>query len=123
MTMSLIRTIIISLVAIFTFNVTANAETSCRAPLAPTIPNGKTASKEEIITTLTAIKKDFQPAIKNFQICVATEKTAVGDIATQEQIAEWDLLYDAAYMLESQVAEGMNVAIRAYKARIAAKTE
>lgn len=122
--MSLIRTIITSVLIIFAFAVNANAVTACRPPLAPTIPNGNIAPKSEILAALKAIKNDFQPAIKNFQICVATEKEAVGDVATEEQIAEWDMLYDAAYVLESQVAEAINVAIRAYKARVAAeKTE
>ncbi len=119
--MSVIRTVVTSVLVIFSFCVAANAATECRAPLAPTIPNGVSAPKSEILAALKAIKKDFQPAIKNFQICVATEKAAVGDVATEEQIAEWDMLYDAAYALESQVAENMNITIRAYKARVAAK--
>ncbi|MBL4894223.1 MAG: hypothetical protein JKY59_05035 [Emcibacter sp.] len=121
--MSLIRAIVTSVLVIFAFNVTANATTSCRPPLAPTIPNGKTAPKADILAALMAIKQDFQPAIKNFQNCIATEKEAVGDVATERQIAEWDQLYDAAYALETQVAENMNVAIRAFKARIAKKAE
>lgn len=119
--MPLIRTIITSVLIIFAFTVSANAATSCRAPLAPTIPNGHTAPKADIIAALTTIKKDFQPAIKNFQNCIATEKTAVGDVATDELIVEWDRLFDAAYALELQVAETMNIAIRAYKARLAAE--
>lgn len=119
--MSLIRTITTSVLIIFALSVAANAATACRPPLAPTIPNGNTAPKSDIITALKAIKKDFQPAIKNFQNCVATEKEAVGDVASEQQIVEWDRLYDAAYILETQVAEEMNVAIRAYKARVAEK--
>ncbi len=121
--MSMFRTIMISVLAIFAFNVAANAETACRPPLAPTIPDGATAPKSEIIAALKAVKNDFQPAIKNFQNCVATEKQAVGDVASEQQMLEWDQLYDAAYALETQVAEKMNVAIRAYKARTAEKTE
>ncbi|PCI31809.1 MAG: hypothetical protein COB54_08760 [Alphaproteobacteria bacterium] len=121
--MSAIRTLLTSVFILSTITLTAEAATSCRAPLAPSIPNGVTAEKTEILAALKAIKKDFQPAIKNFQNCVATEKEAVGDVATKAQIAEWDMLYDAAYGLETQVAEAMNVAIRAYKARIADKAD
>lgn len=121
--MSVIRIMIASLMLVFSVGEMANAETSCRPPLAPTIPNGKTAPKAEILAALTAIKNDFQPAIKNFQNCIATEKQAVGDVATEGQIAEWDQLFDAAYALETQVADNMNITIRAYKARIAAKAE
>lgn len=95
----------------------AQAETSCRPPLAPAVPDGTTATKEEILAALTTIKKDFQPAIKNFQNCIATEKAAIGDVATAEQNLEWDQLFDAAYALETNVANKMNEAIRAYKAR------
>lgn len=119
--MSMIHTITVSVLVLFTFSMAAHAVTACRPPLAPTVPDGKTAPKEEIIAALTTIKNDFQPAIKNFQNCIATEKAAVGDVATEEHIAQWDMLYDAAYALETQVAESMNIAIRAYKARIAAK--
>lgn len=121
--MSLIRVMITSTLVLFAVNMTANAATACRPPLAPTIPNGKIAPKDEILAALKAIKKDFQPAIKNFQNCIATEKTAVGDVATEQQIRQWDQLYDAAYALETQVAENMNLAIRAYKARTTKTTQ
>ena len=121
--MSAIRTLLTSVFVLSTFTLTAEAITSCRAPLAPTIPNGATAPKAEILAALKTIKKNFQPSIKNFQNCVATEKEAVGDVATEQQIDEWDMLYDAAYGLEAQVAEAMNFAIRAYKARVAKKAE
>lgn len=78
----------------------AHAVTACRPPLAPVVPDGKTATKDEILTALKAIKNEFQPAIKNFQNCIATEKTAIGDVATPEQIQEWDQLFDAAYILK-----------------------
>lgn len=110
-----------SILAIFVLSSASYAVTQCRPPLAPEIPDGNTAPKDEILATLKTIKNDFQPAIKNFQNCVATEKEAVGDVATEEQIAQWDQLYDAAYALETYVAENMNIAIRAYKARTAAK--
>lgn len=108
--------------AAFTFlttSVPVHAVTGCRPPLAPVIPNGATATKENILTALKTVKNDFQPAIKNFQNCIATEKEAVGDVASDAQITQWDQLFDAAYALETQVAENMNVAIRAYKTRIA----
>ncbi len=121
--MSLIKKIVVSVLAIFIITSSAQAETACRAPIAPNIPDGKTATKEEMMTALKAIKKDFQPAIKNFQNCVPTEKAATGDVATPEQIAKWDQYFDAAYALETKVANDMNEAIRAYKARTATKKE
>ncbi len=102
-----------------TYSAPVHAATDCRPPLAPTIPNGTTATKEEILAALKIVRNDFQPAIKNFQNCVSTEKEAVGDVASEAQITEWDQLFDAAYVLETQVAENMNMAIRAYKARVA----
>ncbi len=119
--MSLQHTLFTSVIILFALSATASAETACRAPLAPAIPDGKTAAKEEILKALKAIKKDFQPAIKNFQNCIATEKQAVGDVATEDQIADWDRLFDSAYVLETQVANKMNATIRAYKARTAKK--
>jgi len=122
-TRKIMTSLFAAVLTFFVFNPSAYAVTGCRPPLAPAIPNGATAPKEDIIAALTTIKHDFQPAIKNFQNCIATEKAAVGDVATKDQIAEWDRLFDAAYALESQVAEGMNKAIRAYKARTATKSK
>ncbi|MCF6195586.1 MAG: hypothetical protein L3J50_02700 [Emcibacter sp.] len=121
--MSLIRVFITFIFVSLALGNVANAGTQCRPPLAPAIPDGKTAPKAEILAALKTIKNDFQPAIKNFQNCIATEKTAVGDVATEQQIVEWDQLFDAAYALETQVADQMNLAIRAYKARVAKKAE
>lgn len=113
----MMRTLLISLLGLFLVSPMAQAATACRAPLAPPIPDGATAPKEEILLALKTIKNDFQPAIKNFQHCISTEKAAIGDVATPEQLAEWDRLFDAAYGLETFVANKMNEAIRAYKAR------
>jgi len=120
--MSVIRKIVTATLIVFAFSASAYAATACRPPIAPTIPDGTTAPKEEILTAVKAVKNDFQPAIKNFQNCIATEKTAIGDVATEQQIAEWDQLFDYAYALETKVANEMNETIRAYKAR-AAKPE
>jgi len=121
--MSLTAKFFTAALALFIMNTSAQAATACRPPIAPVIPDGKTAPKADILAALKAIKGDFQPAIKNFQNCIATEKAAVGDVATEEQITKWDQLFDAAYALETQVANEMNEAIRAYKARGAAKTD
>jgi len=121
--MSAIRKVIISTLILFALNASAYAATGCRPPSAPTIPDGTTAVKAEILAALKTVKNDFQPAIKNFQNCITTEKTAIGDVATEQQISDWDQLYDYAYALETQVAEQMNMAIRAYKARTDPKPE
>lgn len=125
--MPVIRTLLISVVsalmAVFSLASAANAGTLCRPPLPPLVPNDFDASKADILAASKNIKENFQPAIRNFQHCISTEKTAVGDIATAAQIEEWDMLFDAAYKLETQVAHNMNLAIRAYKARVAAKTD
>ncbi len=107
---------------VFALGSSAYAATSCRPPLAPVIPDGAAAPKEDILAALKTIKNDFQPAIINFQNCIATEKTAIGDVATEQQMSHWDQLFDYAYALETQVADQMNKAIRAYKARTAKET-
>ncbi len=126
-TMTVLRTIVksflISALAFFSLGTAANAGTQCRPPLPPVVPNEFDATKAEIVAALKNIRENFQPAIKNFQNCIATEKAAVGDIATAAQVEEWNMLFDAAYTLESQIAHNMNVAVRAYKARQAAKAE
>ncbi|QDE25990.1 hypothetical protein [Paremcibacter congregatus] len=119
----MMRKIMISILGLLVLSTAGQAATQCRAPLAPAIPDGKTAPKEEILAALSTIKKDFQPAIKNFQNCISTEKAAIGDVATEAQLAEWDQLFDAAYALETMVANKMNETIRAYKARAAAPAE
>ncbi len=116
---ALFTSIISSVLLLTASGFSAHAATACRPPLAPAVPDGATASKDEILAALKVIKNEFQPAIKNFQNCIATEKAAIGDVATPEQTLEWDQLFDAAYALETQVATKMNEAIRAYKARTA----
>ncbi len=112
-----IITCLLAVVAIISLSTAARAATNCQPPLAPTIPDGKTAPKADIIAALKTVKNDFQPAIVNFQNCIATEKAAIGDVATERQLLEWDQLFDYAYALETQVATKMNETIRAYKAR------
>jgi len=95
----------------------SSAYAECRRPALPNIPDGATATKEEVTKAYKEFKNVFQPSIKKFQTCITEEKTAVGDVATIVQIEEWDALYDAAYSLEESMATKMNETIRAYKAR------
>ncbi|WP_138380851.1 hypothetical protein [Luteithermobacter gelatinilyticus] len=98
-------------------SVSTAALADCTFPKRPEIPDGTTVSKEDLMATIREFKNRFQPAVKDFQRCIENEKAIVGDLATEDQIAEWDAKYNAAYEIEARLANQLNETIRAFKAR------
>lgn len=104
----------------------ARAQDSCDAPTQPDMPDGSSASMEEMLAGQTAVK-EFQAANMAYMQCLeavfaAAEKTvkstrdkaerAVAE-ATYEEAVE---AYNAAVSKEQQVAGDFNVALREYRA-------
>lgn len=112
---------VMKLCAIVMLLTTNGAFAECKAPVPPEVPDGQTATKDEMMAALKEFRHDFQPDIQEFQHCIREEKSAVGDVATKDQIAKWDNKFDAAFVMEKQQADKMNFAIRAYKARLPKK--
>jgi len=97
----------------------------CVAPTASiTIPDSTTATKEELLATKKAINA-YDADVQNFTSCLSTEEeaaiTALGDKAKPEQKANVQKQYELRANNEVDklhaLADKLNVAIRAYKAR------
>ena len=93
---------------------------ACDAPSAPIVPDGDSASLEEMVAAQAGIKA-FQESNAEYLKCVdeqmATEKNLEdeGDEGAQERYALAAADYNAAVSREEQVAADFNTEIRAYK--------
>ena len=99
----------------------AFAALACDVPVAPPMPDGSSATLEEMISAQGEVKA-FQAANAEYLECVdgqmASEKAAIdeGDESAEERYALAAADYNAAVSREEQVAADFNTAIRAYKA-------
>ncbi len=95
----------------------------CTAPELPTLPDGASASYEDMIAGQGAVK-EFQAANLEYMNCLEpmiseAETTAQGESATDADKAkakELNDAYNAAVSQEEELAGKFNTAIRAYKA-------
>jgi hypothetical protein len=94
----------------------AAAGAACRYPADVTVPNGKTATAEEMTAGQQAVK-EYVDALDAYQKCIDEEQEALGDAATAEQKAMHLKRYNAAVDAMNDVAARFNAEVRAYKAR------
>ncbi len=97
----------------------------CVMPEAPAVPDGASATMEQMIAGQTAVKA-FQAANIDYMACVEPGLTAAGEqlpaatgddkAAAQKAYDEIEATYNAAVSAEEAVAGQFNAAIRAYKA-------
>jgi len=89
----------------------------CVFPAAPTVPDGNTASEDEMVTASGAVKAYVAENDKGLA-CLNAVKEAFGDEPmTEEQTAEFTNVYNSAVDAAHQVGNGWNEAVRAYKAK------
>ena len=93
-----------------------HAQGTCTAPTAPTIPDGSTASEEQLIETVTAIKA-YQDEQNAYRQCLATEESSLGESITPEQKGALLQSYNDSVAQEEQVVAAWNEALRAFKSR------
>lgn len=104
----------------------AFAANDCKAPDMPSVPDGSSASMEEMLAGQKAVKA-FQAGNMEYMQCLeaiytAAEETAksAADSASREaaqaQYAESIEAYNAAVSAEEEVAGAFNIALRAFKA-------
>ncbi len=99
--------------------ITSTAFADCVRPPAPSVPDGATASKEEMISANQAVKK-FVAETEAYIECVNTEEAAVPEEeVTPEMRESYVTRHNAAVDAMQGVAEQFNGAIRAYKAAAA----
>ncbi len=114
--MSMIRALAaISLSAALLFSSAAGA--ACTYPDQVTkLPNGKTASKEEMITAQKAVKAYVQE-MEQYMACLQADIEALGEDASEEQLLMRDKRHNAAIDAMDKVAGEFNLAVREFKAR------
>ena len=95
---------------------------NCEMPKNPIIPDGKKATKEEMVKAIKFIKTDYQMYISAFQNCIQNEQATVGEYATQEQKDKWTTLFNHAFDLQSFFVSKLNKEIRVFKKSPAKKT-
>ena len=112
---------IAALIAVATTPVFAD----CVAPTASiTVPDGNTATVDELVAAKKAVNA-YDAAVQDFTSCLSTEEdaaiTALGDKATAAQKAKVQKQYELRSNNEVDklhaLADKLNLAIRAYKAR------
>jgi len=101
----------------------ASMAEDCTAPTAPTLPDGATATKEQMLAGQKSIK-DYQAANTLYRTCLepkisAAETAASGDSPGPELVAALKALndeYNASVSKEEELATGFNAEIKKYKA-------
>lgn len=95
----------------------------CTAPQVPSLPDGASASMEDMLAGQQAVK-DFQAANLEYMNCLDPQISAATATATSEEASEADIEalkqleqdYNAAVSREEELAGQFNTEIREYKA-------
>ncbi len=113
--------IFISFALLLTFVAGPAVADDCTMPDKPSIPDGSTATMEEMIAGQSAVKA-YQAAVEAYRGCqdgrMEALKAAVeeGDPGAAPAFETATDAYNESVTLEEQLAEEFNQAIRAYKA-------
>jgi len=96
----------------------SNTLALCSSPSIPTIPDGKTSSKEEITNASSEVKQ-LQKALINYRNCLTQLSTSITATDDASQQAKATLLdrYNQSVDRETKVAKKFNQALRAYKSK------
>jgi hypothetical protein len=102
---------------------------ACDYPQRPTIPDGATASKDDLLAAKASVQ-EFIAKVDEYLTCIETAETAaVADLdnPSQEELQRRDDMlnkkFDAANEEKVLVGEQFNQQIRAYNAKIKADAE
>ena len=105
------------------FLIAAPLASACDYPHRVGVPDGATATKEEMIAGQRGIK-DYISAMEAYLACIeAAEQETVANLSEtdeeskQQRIGMFNKKYNAAVEEMNLVAEEFNVQVRAYKAR------
>lgn len=88
----------------------------CAFPDAPVVPDGTTASKEQMLDGVSAMRTyvaDTETALA----CLSGVEESLGEEITPEQKTELVETYNTRFESMNQIAEQVNEQIRAYNAR------
>jgi hypothetical protein len=102
--------------AIAALAVAADARAACTYPQEIKIPDGATATKEEMVAGQQAVK-DFIAAIDAYEACLDEEAKALGEAITDEQRQVHAKRHNAAEDAKLELADRFNQQVRAFKAQ------
>lgn len=109
--------------------VCAQGALACTYPDRPTIPDGNTASKDDLLAAKTAVQ-DFMAKVDEYLVCIeSAEQEAVAELdnPTAEELQRRDEMlnqrFDAANDEKALLGEQFNQQIRAYNAKLQADKE
>lgn len=102
---------------------TVSMAAECTAPSDPTLPDGATATMEQMLAGQKAVK-EYQAANSEYRACLdpqvsAAEVAAAGDSPSEEAVAALKKInddYNASVSKEEELAIKFNAALRDYKA-------
>lgn len=83
----------------------------------PTVPDGSTASQEEMVSASGAVKAFVAENEKGLACLDQVKAGFVAEPMTPEQVTQFDSTYNAAVDAATKVGDSWNTAVRAYKAR------
>jgi hypothetical protein len=92
------------------------AMAKCPPPAKPEIPNGRTATEEQMLAAQKAVKT-YQAENGKYTSCLASLEQSWGDAATEEQKAVIVIFHNRAIDEETGVADLFNQAVRAFKGK------
>ena len=92
------------------------AEAACSYPPEVAIPDGKTATKDEMVAAQKAVK-EYNTRVEEYLSCLDKEEQDLGDTVTDEQKALHVSRHNSAVDALTAVAARYNEAARAFNAK------
>jgi len=92
-----------------------HAQTECVTPEAPVIPDGSTASEQELVNTV-GVFKAYQADLVTYRDCLTTYEEDLGDDITDDQRAQMITNYNDSVDSEETLAVELNEAIQDFRA-------
>ena len=116
----------ITFVAVSLLLFAAQAAFACDYPARPSIPEGATASKDDLLAAKSSVQK-YMEDVDAYLTCIENaEKAAIAELdnPTEEELQRRDKMlnkrFDAANEEKALVGEQFNQQIRAYNAKVQA---
>jgi hypothetical protein len=102
--------------AVLSLFVAGAAEAACLAPAPPGVPDGKTATADQMSDASAAVKQ-YLKMLEGYQACIKQMDADAPAGTTDEQRNVWLTQYNNAVDKMEEVANAFNVQLRLYKAR------
>jgi hypothetical protein len=104
------------LLAVLLAATAAPAGAACTYPDEITIPDGATATKDEMVAGQKAVK-DYMAAVEAYLACLDEEDKKLGEAATEEQKSLHVKRHNSAVDAMNEIAARFNEQVRAFKAQ------